>query len=235
MASFRTDYTSVMGEHGLEAKVTNGVIQKTELAKTKTAEEMNSLGKESFLTLLCAQMEYQDPLQPTENTEWISQLATYSSLEQMQNLNVTASNSQAFGMIGQHVVIAKGDENDIASKVEGVVQYVTMQNGRAYVAVDDVLYEADKIQSVLSYDFYQKTEEEKKKAAEAEKNKNNTQSNTKPANNTENTDATRSAEDVTATDETKPAEDVPAADETNSAEENKEESGESESKEAPES
>jgi len=44
------------------------------------------VGKEAFLTLLVAQMEYQDPLDPTDNTEFVSQLAQFSSLEALQNL-----------------------------------------------------------------------------------------------------------------------------------------------------
>ena len=41
-----------------------------------------------YIELLVAQMQYQDPLEPTDNTEYISQLATFSSLEEMQNISV---------------------------------------------------------------------------------------------------------------------------------------------------
>jgi flagellar basal-body rod modification protein FlgD len=49
------------------------------------------LGKNEFLTLLTTQMQNQDPLDPVDNTEMVAQLAQFSSLEQMQNLNETAS------------------------------------------------------------------------------------------------------------------------------------------------
>ncbi len=44
------------------------------------------LGKDEFLRLLVTQMQYQDPLEPTDNTEFIAQLAQFSSLEQMNNI-----------------------------------------------------------------------------------------------------------------------------------------------------
>lgn len=46
-----------------------------------------NLGKEEFLNLLVTQMSYQDPLNPMDGTESIAQLAQFSALEQMQNVN----------------------------------------------------------------------------------------------------------------------------------------------------
>ena len=51
------------------------------LSKTNSAN--NDMDKDAFLQLLVAQMKYQDPLQPTSNTEYISQYAQFSQVEQM--------------------------------------------------------------------------------------------------------------------------------------------------------
>lgn len=56
-------------------------------AKTKSAED--TMGKDAFLKLLVTQLENQDPLNPTENTEFVAQLAQFSSLEGIQNLNTS--------------------------------------------------------------------------------------------------------------------------------------------------
>src|SRR5665811_1092107 len=47
----------------------------------------NTLGKQDFLTLLVTQMKYQDPLQPSDNTEYVAQLAQFSQLEGTQNID----------------------------------------------------------------------------------------------------------------------------------------------------
>jgi len=59
------------------------------LAESKKNEPSKSLGKDAFLKLLLAQLQNQDPLNPMEDTEFISQMATFTSLEQMMSLNET--------------------------------------------------------------------------------------------------------------------------------------------------
>ncbi len=71
------------------------------------------LDKESFLALLVTQLRYQDPLSPMDNQEFIAQMAQFSALEQMHNLNEkfetsmyltqSLNNSAAAGLIGRHV------------------------------------------------------------------------------------------------------------------------------------
>ena len=71
------------------ANVVNGQITNNNAsatsAATKAAEAANkqaggTLDKDAFLKLLVTQMKYQDPLEPTDNTEYVSQLATFSEL-----------------------------------------------------------------------------------------------------------------------------------------------------------
>lgn len=134
----------------LNASVTNGkldVVNTTSAQRTDNKRGNSQLGKDAFLALLTTQMKYQDPLNPQSDTEFISQLASFSSLEQMQNLNSTFSQSQAFTMIGQEVQV-KADNKE--GFVAGTVDYVTVQNGKTYLSIEGTLYSSDKLITVVS-------------------------------------------------------------------------------------
>lgn len=105
----------------------------------KSTSERNTgeLGKDDFLNLLVTQLRYQDPLSPTDNKEFIGQMAQFSSLEQMQNMNSTLGQTRAFGLIGKHVIASVVDETTKESKaIEGDVANVKISAGKAYVVVN---------------------------------------------------------------------------------------------------
>lgn len=137
----------------LVAPVKNGEIQEI---KTTTSEETSSssLDKNAFLQLLVAQMKYQDPLEPTSNTEYISQLATFSSLEEMQNMASSIDLQRASAMVGQEVYIKTTDATTGSTDyVHGKVDYVTYENGKAYLSVNGNNYPLDDLDRVYDQDY----------------------------------------------------------------------------------
>ena len=109
----------------------------------------NQLGKDDFLKLLITQLSNQNPTNPMENTEFIAQMAQFSSLEQMTNMNESfgrmasmINSSQAATTIGKTVEIDAGD-----TTTRGVVEATTMgQNPQ--VLVNGMYYDLNKINAI---------------------------------------------------------------------------------------
>ena len=122
-----------------------------------TKSDNSSLDKEAFLQLLVAQMKYQDPLEPTSNTEYISQLATFSSLEEMQNLNSTMETSQATNLVGKTVIMKVTSASGETTYVTGQVDYIVRENGNTYLSINDGLYSLDDLDTVVDEDYLEAT------------------------------------------------------------------------------
>ncbi len=83
-----------------------------------TSAVSQSMGKDAFLKLLITQLQHQDPLNPADSTEFTAQLAQFSSLEQLSNINTnletlklyeaSINNAQAVGFIGKQI-LAEGN------------------------------------------------------------------------------------------------------------------------------
>lgn len=113
----------------------------------KTTSSNNTLDKDAFLKLLVTQMQYQDPLDPQDNAEYIAQLAQFSSLEQMtnvasqlnnvyslvDNINTSVLVGQLSNMIGQ-----SSQWTDSAGvKYEGTITGVSISDGSPSIIAED--------------------------------------------------------------------------------------------------
>lgn len=91
-----------------------------------------NLGKDDFLKLLITQLRYQNPLEPMDNKEYIAQLAQFSSLEQMQNLNMQLANLSAINSIGK-TAKALVEEREFV----GIVKGIAFDKGRVNLIIGD--------------------------------------------------------------------------------------------------
>ncbi len=99
-----------------------------------------SAGKDEFLQLLVAQLRNQDPLNPMSDTEFVTQLAQFNSLEQLQSMNeamqemaAQSAFAQASSMIGMEVDAMTPD-----GIVTGVVEALAFREGIAALKVGDL-------------------------------------------------------------------------------------------------
>jgi flagellar basal-body rod modification protein FlgD len=137
---------SAIIEDGMVANATSTVSKETKKGDT-------ALGKDDFLQLLVAQMKYQDPLEPTSNTEYIAQYATFSEVEQMQNMSQSMDLSRASSLVGQTVQITTTNDSGVESTFMGKVDYVKYENGKALVAIDEELYSLDDVTHVCDQEY----------------------------------------------------------------------------------
>jgi flagellar basal-body rod modification protein FlgD len=92
-----------------------------------TDANKNQLGKDAFLKLLTTQLQHQDPLNPMEDSEFMGQMAQFSTLEQvtnMANANTAMADNLAFSksvsLIGRTVTYLGEDDQPITGKVDRV-------------------------------------------------------------------------------------------------------------------
>lgn len=132
--------------------VNSGIKTEEQKAASKTAP--TGYDKDAFMQILVAQMKYQDPLEPTSNTEYISQYATFTQVEQLSNMANAMSLSRASEMVGKTVVIEQTNtENGTTSEVQGVVDFVTYSGNKAYLNINGTAYDIDNVKQVLDSNY----------------------------------------------------------------------------------
>lgn len=141
---------------GVVAKVEDGkIVDNTSVNSNinNTKKNGSTLDKDAFLGLLVAQMRYQDPLEPTSNTEFISQYATFSSLEQMQNMSSAMELSRASTLVGKVVSVNTVNSLGERTTLQGKVDYVVYENNKAFVSIGEKLYSLDDVYAVADQEY----------------------------------------------------------------------------------
>lgn len=147
--------------------------QTTYSSSSNTATD--GLGKDDFLKLLVDQLRYQNPMEPMKDTDFIAQMAQFSSLEQMKNLNTSMETlmtayqlsmqdnavSYAVSLIGKEVGYLDGQSNQW-----GKVESIQIVNGIPLLVVGDWLIELDQVFEVKP--VVEETEEVQEETEEQE-------------------------------------------------------------------
>ncbi len=109
------------------------------------------LGQNEFLKLLVTQMRNQDPMQPVSDTEFIAQMAQFSSLEQTKTMSADITKLrqgndflQATNLLGKEVRLNLGD----MAFTKGIVTDLNVKDGEARIIVGEKTYTLDQVNSV---------------------------------------------------------------------------------------
>lgn len=134
--------------------VEDGKIVSNTSSSEDTKASNNDLGYDQFLQLLCAEMQYQDPLEPTSNTEYVAQLATFSQMEAMLNMQNSIESSNANALVGKYVIVkTTSTSTGETTAVAGFVDYVQYENGKQYLSINGSLYSIDDLYEVADTEY----------------------------------------------------------------------------------
>lgn len=112
---------------------------------TASTRNTGELGKDDFLKLLITQVQNQDPMNPSSDTDFIAQMAQFSSLEQMQNLNKSFSYSTGISLMGKYISAEITDDAGDTKYIDGKVESVSVINGEVHAVVGEDDVPVDKI------------------------------------------------------------------------------------------
>lgn len=141
---------------GIMAPIEDGKVVETASQSSLSSALKKSddgMDKDAFLQLLVAQMKYQDPLEPTSNTEYISQYAQFSQVEQLQNMSASMDLQRASQLVGKEVYIRTTGSDGESRYVQGKVDYVVYENGKAYLSIGESLYSLDDLDTVADSEY----------------------------------------------------------------------------------
>lgn len=110
----------------------------------------SELDKNDFLTLLATQLQYQNPLEPMSDTDFIAQLAQFSSLEQMSNMSTVMNQTYNYSLVGKVVSATITLEDGSKEYVFGTVDRVLTYNGETYLQVGEYLVKPSAIEEVYN-------------------------------------------------------------------------------------
>jgi len=113
-------------------------------------EPVKNLGKDEFLKLLITELSHQDPTNPMQDREFISQMAQFSSLEQMLSLNTAftkylnnMSFQSSYDLLGKNVEIQSTDavdENGMMKIIKGTVDSISKNGDDTVVSINGEIY-----------------------------------------------------------------------------------------------
>lgn len=127
----------------------SGNVSSTGSSVKLNTDDSSSLKMQDFLNLLVAQITNQDAMNPMENTEFISQMAQFSSLQAMTDLSEISLQGQATSLIGKNVIVASYNSKGQLDVQEGVVQRVTIHSGTTKLYVNDTEYDYSNVMEIM--------------------------------------------------------------------------------------
>ena len=115
-------------------------------------ENKTTIDVDGFLKLMVAEMQNQDPLEPTDNSKYMAQLATFTQVEATTQMNEDQVKQTASNLVGKYVIMKTSTNND--GFVGGKVDYWEEISDVLYLGIGDKLYDIKDLDTVMDDDYY---------------------------------------------------------------------------------
>jgi len=112
------------------------------------SKDKNEVTMESFLQLMIAQLKNQDFNNPVDDTQYLTQLAQFSSLKAMQELTQYSKTAYATSLVGKEVTASKMGLGGNLETVSGVVTKISLVNNEFGVFIDDQMFSLNQIMEI---------------------------------------------------------------------------------------
>jgi flagellar basal-body rod modification protein FlgD len=119
-----------------------------------TESSSNSvLDVDDFLMLLCTELQYQDPLEPTDNSDYIAQMATFTQVAATNDMLDSVSRQTASNLVGKTVIM--NTDLNTQGYVAGTVDYWEVISGTIYLGIEGKLYDLADLDTVMDDSYYE--------------------------------------------------------------------------------
>jgi len=136
----------------VSSEITNSATATAQMQAAQPAAtgSASKLGSQEFMNLMLKQLQYQDPMEPVSNTEFIGQQAQFSQLSTTQEMNdnIASNNavSQAMSLVGKTVTLTNPD--DSSKTITGTVASSTIKGTKSTINVNGKDYSMSYLKSV---------------------------------------------------------------------------------------
>lgn len=122
--------------------------------KNKSTTNKTTLDVEQFLQLMVAEMQNQNPLEPTDNSDYMAQLATFTQVEATKEMNDNTLQDMASNLVGKQVIMTTTQNSN--GYIGGTVDYWETINGTVYLGIGGKLYDIADLDTVMDKDYFDK-------------------------------------------------------------------------------
>lgn len=132
----------------VQSVVDGTVVQNTSAESKKTQSQEN---KDMFMQLLVAEMQYQDPLEPTDNSQYIQQLYSMSQTESVLEVQEDVEEMSTKNLVGKYVEVTDQTTN---TSGQGRVDSIAKVDGEWKISINGEVFPASGITAVHDADYY---------------------------------------------------------------------------------